>query len=83
MMQVKVLFFAASRDVVGTRELEIDLPDGVRTIGSFVSFLSERYPDLDGRLGSVRIAKNESFVRDDASIDEGDVLAVIPPVAGG
>ena len=36
-----------------------------------------------GEICSVRFAKNEEFVDPDATLDEGDVVALIPPVAGG
>jgi molybdopterin converting factor small subunit len=34
-------------------------------------------------MASVRIARNELFARDDEALQDGDVLALIPPVAGG
>ena len=82
-MRVKVLFFAASRDIVGRSEVDVELPADVDTIGAFLAHLTRSYPDLDGRLGSVRIAQNERFADHDSALSAGDVLAVIPPVAGG
>jgi molybdopterin converting factor small subunit len=31
----------------------------------------------------VRLARNEEFARDEDPISDGDVIALIPPVAGG
>jgi molybdopterin converting factor small subunit len=31
----------------------------------------------------VRIARNEAFAGDDEPVQDGDVVALIPPVAGG
>ncbi len=83
MKRVRVLYFAAVRDLVGTNEEELDLPDHVSELAGFVSELERRHPELVGRLASVRFAVNESFARDRDPVTAGDVVAVIPPVAGG
>ena len=38
---------------------------------------------MAGRLDAVRWAKNEVFVGMEATLGDGDVIALIPPVAGG
>ena len=38
---------------------------------------------LAGRLGAVRFARNEEFATNDEVCVDGDIVAVIPPVAGG
>lgn len=82
-MTVTLLFFAAVRDLVGKDEERLALPESVTTIAELASFLAEHYPPLAGRLGSVRFARNETFATNDEPIAEGDVIALIPPVAGG
>ena len=83
MKRVKVLYFAAVRDLVGTDEEELDLPAGVNELEGFVSELERRHPELAGRLGGVRFALNETFANAHDPVSAGDVVAVIPPVAGG
>ncbi len=82
-MNVTILYFAAVRDLVGIDEEVVALPDGVSTIGTFAIHLAQVRPELDGRLPYVRFARNEEFALDVDMIAEGDVLALIPPVAGG
>ena len=82
-MTITLLYFAAIRDLVGRDEERLALPDDVRTIADLAAFLSKRYPALDGRLGSVRFARNETFAATDEAIADADVVALIPPVAGG
>jgi molybdopterin converting factor subunit 1 len=82
-LRVKVLYFAAVRDLAGTDEETLDLPDEVRTIDAFCTHLQRERSALDGRLGHVRFARNEEFARGTDPIAEGDVIALIPPVAGG
>jgi sulfur-carrier protein len=78
---ITILYFAAVRDLVTTPEEKIDT--GARTIAELRAWLEKNRPALAGRLGSVRFARNEQFAVDDDPIQEGDVIALIPPVAGG
>ena len=82
-MTITLLYFAAVRDLVGVDEERVALPAGVATIAALRGFLAARHPALDGRLGAVRFARNETFATNDEAIADGDVVAVIPPVAGG
>jgi molybdopterin synthase sulfur carrier subunit len=82
-VRVRVLYFAAVRDLVGRSEEALLLPDAVRTVGAFATWIGEEHAELRGRLGSVRIARNETFAPGDEALAEGDVLALLPPVAGG
>jgi molybdopterin converting factor small subunit len=59
------------------------LPAGVVTVGDFATWIAAHHPPLEGRMGSVRVARNEAFAEAGDRIHEGDVLALIPPVAGG
>ncbi len=82
-MTITVLYFAAVRELIGKDEERIELPADVATIAELAAFLAQRHPTLAGRLGSVRFARNETFATNDEAIAEGDVVALIPPVAGG
>ena len=83
MTRVRVLYFAGVRDVVERAEESCELPDDVVTIGDFARFVGERHPGLRDRLAAVRIARNARFAEVSERIADGDVLALIPPVAGG
>ena len=82
-MRIKVLYFAAVRDLVGREEETVDLPPEVRAIADFARWIASHHAPLGGRMASVRIARNETFARPDEALVEGDVVALIPPVAGG
>jgi molybdopterin converting factor subunit 1 len=82
-MHVTVLYFAAVRELIGRSEEGLELPADVRTVGQFVAFLERARPAVAGRMGSVRVARNEAFARSEDMIAAEDVLALIPPVAGG
>jgi molybdopterin converting factor subunit 1 len=82
-MRLRVLYFAAVRDLVANDEEVVDAPAAVCTVRDFTAWIASHHPALLGRMGSVRIARNEMFARDEEALCEGDVLALIPPVAGG
>ena len=80
---LRLLCFAAVREIVGHSEVILEVPEHVRTIGDLAAHLETAFAGLSGRLDRVRWARNEEFVGLDEPIREGDVVAVIPPVAGG
>jgi molybdopterin converting factor subunit 1 len=80
---VRVLYFAGLRDAIGVAEENIALPPGVETVGALCDHLAARHGAYAERRGFVRVARNEAFARDDERLADGDVLALIPPVAGG
>ena len=82
-MKLTVLYFAAVRDLVGKDDEIIDVPSTVATIGALGAHLAALHPELEGRLGYVRFARNEEFAAGTEPVIDGDVIALIPPVAGG
>jgi molybdopterin converting factor subunit 1 len=82
-VNVTILYFAAVRDLVGKDEERVALPGDVTTIGALADYLPKLHAPLDGRLSYVRFARNEEFAQPVDAIVEGDVIALIPPVAGG
>ena len=82
-MKVKLLYFAAVRDLVGVDEEEVELGADVRDVAALRRWLESARPALAGRLAHVRLARNEAFAADADAIGDGDVVALIPPVAGG
>ena len=83
MKNVTVLYFAALKELTGTATETLALPDRVKTVDDFSSYLKQARPALSRALASVRIARNEVFAGGDEPIGADDVLALIPPVQGG
>jgi len=82
-MTVRILYFAGLRDAVGVAEESLELPEDVRTVGALARLLASRHRPFAERRAHVRIARNETFAGDDEPVAAGDVIALIPPVAGG
>ncbi len=83
MKLIRVLYFAAVRELVRLNEEQLDVPESVRRVSDLVEHLQNVHPELRGRLVGVRVAVNEEFADPADAIGPNDVVALIPPVAGG
>lgn len=79
-MKVHVLFFGATADTVGEREIEIDLEDETKAQTAFAAVL-EKFPQLNKH--SLLFAVNQEYVKGDETIQNGDELAIFTAVSGG
>ena len=90
-MTLRILYFAGLKDAIGLAEETVELaelgepagPAAVRTVRDLADHLAARHPAYRERRAHVRIARNEAFAADDDPVADGDVVALIPPVAGG
>jgi molybdopterin converting factor subunit 1 len=81
-VKIEVLYFAAARELAGVASDTVELPAGAR-VRELCEHIGEAKPALAPHLARVRFAVNEEFAGTDAELHDGDVVAVIPPVAGG
>jgi len=81
-VRVRVLAFAAVRDLLGEHRLEIELEDGSR-VGAAWDRLAAGHERLAALRPSVRVARNGRIVSFEERIADGDELALLPPVGGG
>ena len=81
-MKIHVLYFAVFRERLGTSEESLELADGAN-VGAAVAALAARHAAIAQLRGRFRVAVNQDFVDDTQLLQEGDELALIPPVAGG
>jgi molybdopterin converting factor subunit 1 len=81
-MQVRLLFFATLKDIVGSRELRLDVPSGA-TVGDVLTHLEGNYPKVKAYRPIVLTAINEEYVDLSATVRDGDEVAIFPPVSGG
>ncbi|MCX7792637.1 MAG: molybdopterin converting factor subunit 1 [Chloroflexaceae bacterium] len=82
MITVRVRLFAAHRDIVGRPEVTLQMEPGA-TVGAVWEQLVAGYPSLGRYTGRLLYAVNQQFAEPDASVDDGDEVAIIPPVSGG
>lgn len=79
-----VLLFGVTRDIVGKGNLSLPPSESVRlnTVADLKGHLVGKYPGLRN-LGSLAVAVNQMYAKDDDPIGETDEIALIPPVSGG
>jgi len=81
-MRVTVKLFAVLRERAGLAELPLDLPDGHNVAGASKQ-LAQRLPAIRDLLPRVAFAVNCEYVPTSTVLNDGDELAIIPPVSGG
>jgi molybdopterin converting factor subunit 1 len=81
-MKVKALYFSMLRDAMGRGEEWLDLADG-STAAALKTHLVMSAPKTEGLLASLAVAVNHHYVTWDQVLQEGDEVALLPPVAGG
>ncbi len=82
-MQVRVLFFATLRDLVGARQLTVEISGASSSVAQLRQTLIATYPAAKENLGIALAAINEEFAFDKDAIQDGDEVAFFPPVSGG
>ena len=80
-MQVQLLFFGITSDITQKRSDEITVSEGI-TVGELKERLVVDYPKLKNH-NSFSVALNTEYASDDNIIENGDIVALIPPVSGG
>jgi MoaE-MoaD fusion protein len=81
-MRVQVLYFAHLRERLRTAGEPLDLPPG-STAGDLLDVLGAGREVLRAARGSLRVAVNQEFVALSHVLQDGDEVALIPPVSGG
>lgn len=80
-MQVKLLCFGITKDIIGHFEYKIELTDN-KTVGQLREKLIEQFPDFQ-KIKSLKFALDGEYVDDNATINPYSEIVLIPPVSGG
>jgi len=79
-MTLTLIYFAALRDLTGIAQENIEVSLGTK-VHQLAELVLMRHPAM--HLEGVRVAVNEEFSDDSHCLNEGDIVAFIPPVSGG
>jgi molybdopterin synthase sulfur carrier subunit len=84
-MSVRILYFAALREAVGTSREEAVLPSGIATVGDLRRHLAARGAPWRAlaEMKNLRTSVNQRMAGADAAVADGDEVAFFPPVTGG
>ena len=82
MIRVKMIYFAQAREAAGTKgeEFSVDEKSNVRTA---MSKAFEAHPKLRPLEKAIKVSLNEEITQEDAPLQDGDRVALLPPVVGG
>jgi sulfur-carrier protein len=81
-MKIHVHFYAQLCDLVGLRELDIDLAEGA-TVRDLLEKIYARQPALRAHDQSILIGAGVEFADRNHKLKPGEEIAIMPPVQGG
>jgi molybdopterin synthase catalytic subunit len=81
-MRIKVLFFGLLKDICGGAEDRLEAPAGANA-GFVFDHYAALFPKLGGMAQSVVLARNQEFTTRGQELQDGDEVALLPPVSGG
>lgn len=82
-MRVTVLYFGALKDVFGRTEESKTVPEGMTSGDLLPELFSGREEELSKWRGRVLLAVNCEHVKGVVALNDGDEVAVMPPLSGG
>ena len=80
-MAIRLMFFAVLKEELGMSGMTVEGSFG--TCEAVVEFFEQKFPRVRMILSRCQFAVNGEFVDRTAILQEGDELAVLPPVSGG
>lgn len=81
-MSVRVLLFAELKDIIGSHSIELDVEKGMSVEQILCQALGD-HPQKKIWQDHVLYAVNEEQVAKDHIAQDGDVVALMPPMTGG
>lgn len=81
-MKVHLKMFAILRDRSGMAEMDLELPSGA-TVSKAMEEVAQRFASIADLLPRAGAAVNLAYVARTTTLQDGDELALIPPVSGG
>ena len=81
-LKVTIRLFASYKEKAGRSTLELELANGA-TVGTLAEEVRRLFPTITQNPSRLVVAVNEEYRGHDHTLNEGDEVALIPPVSGG
>lgn len=81
-MHIRVLFFGMLKDAIGKGSESLTMPEN-STLADVVAEYQHRNPRIRELLPTLAMAVNERYASSDHALNDGDEVALLPPVSGG
>ncbi len=81
-MRVTIAFYSYFKDLTGCSEISEELPGG-STLNDLLGRLGQRFPKLEAMRNSMLTAVGVDYQDRSYRLQEGDRVALFPPVQGG
>jgi sulfur-carrier protein len=81
-LKVRALYFASARDAASKSAEEMSIPDG-SSVRDLAREMVRTHPGLKALLATAKFSVNLDLATHETRLKEGDVVGLLPPVAGG
>jgi len=81
-MRVTVLYFSTLKKATGLHREELQLAPG-SSLSDLLTAVTHLHPDVAAHLPSLLLSRNQEWSPREAVLQEGDEVALMPPVSGG
>lgn len=81
-MAVTIKFIGRYKAFTGNKDLTLDIKPG-STIEQVINHIVTRFPELEKDKNFFIIAKNNIYTTREATVEEGDIITITPPVVSG
>lgn len=81
-MRVRVLFFGVLKEIFGSGEDVLGLEEGAR-VKDVVALFEKKLEVRKGLMQGMAVAVNREYAKAEDPLQDGDEVALLPPVSGG
>jgi molybdopterin synthase catalytic subunit len=81
-MKVKVKFYSLHREITGESEICLEIEKG-KKLKDVLKLIFENYQELEKLKDFTVASLNHKYANGEEYLNEGDEIAIFPPVGGG